>query len=109
MSNDLFLQLQDAMAGKDAEGTVREAFRIVPADRLVLASSLSIEDQVLTHLVCAASAQPRIFTLDTGRLFPETYETMERTMRRYGFRYEVLVPDTRELEDMGEAKKLDEE
>lgn len=98
--NDLLLQLQRAIDGKDGETAVREAFRIVPADRLVLASSLGIEDQVLTHLVCAVAARPRIFTLDTGRLFPETYETMERTMERYGFRYEVLTPDTQELEEM---------
>jgi len=100
MMTDLFFQLQRAIDGKDAEGAVREAFRILPADRLVLASSLGIEDQVLTHLVCAVAAKPRIFTLDTGRLFPETYETMEQTMQRYGFRYEVLSPDTRELEEM---------
>ncbi len=100
MMNDLLSRLQNAIEGKDAEGAVREAFRIVPAERLVLASSLSVEDQVLTHLVCAVTARPRIFTLDTGRLFPETYETMERTMQRYGFRYEVLAPDTRELEEM---------
>jgi phosphoadenosine phosphosulfate reductase len=98
--NDLFLQLQRALDGTSAETAVREAFRIVPAGRLVLASSLGIEDQVLTHLVCAVHAKPRIFTLDTGRLFPETYETMERTMQRYGFRYEVLAPDTGELEEM---------
>jgi phosphoadenosine phosphosulfate reductase len=100
MMNDLFLQLQRAVAGRDAEGTIREAFRLLPAARLVLASSLGLEDQILTHLVCAVHARPRIFTLDTGRLFPETYETMERTMQRYGFCYEVLVPDTGELQEM---------
>ncbi len=100
MMNDLLSRLQNAIEGKDAESMVSEALRIIPAERLVLASSLSIEDQVLTHLVCAVTARPRIFTLDTGRLFPETYETMERTMQRYGFRYEVLAPDTRELEEM---------
>jgi phosphoadenosine phosphosulfate reductase len=100
MMNDLFLKLQRTVEGEDAEGAVREAFRILPADRLVLASSLSIEDQVLTHLACAVHPKPRVFTLDTGRLFPETYETMEQTMQRYGFRYEVFSPDTRELEEM---------
>jgi len=98
--NDLFFKLQHAIDGKDAETTVREVLRILPAGRVVLASSLSVEDQVLTHLLCAVHARPRIFTLDTGRLFPETYETMERTMQRYGFHYEVLAPDTRELEEM---------
>jgi phosphoadenosine phosphosulfate reductase len=100
MMNDLCSKLQHAVEGKDAEDAVREAFRILPADRVVLASSLSIEDQVLTHMACAVTAKPRVFTLDTGRLFPETYEAMERTMQRYGFRYEVLAPDTRELEEM---------
>jgi len=100
MMNDLLSKLQRAIDGKDAETTVKEVFRILPADRLVLASSQSIEDQVLTHMACAVTAKPRIFTLDTGRLFPETYETMERTMQRYGFRYEILAPDTRELEEM---------
>jgi phosphoadenosine phosphosulfate reductase len=98
--NALFSRLQNALAGRDAGDTVRETLRILPAERVVLASSLSLEDQILTHLLCAVHAQPRIFTLDTGRLFPETYETMERTMQRYGFRYEVLAPDTRELEEM---------
>jgi phosphoadenosine phosphosulfate reductase len=84
MMNDLFSELQRAIEGKDAESAVREAFRILPADRVVLASSLGIEDQVLTHLVCVVTAKPRIFTLDTGRLFPETYETMEQTVQRYG-------------------------
>jgi phosphoadenosine phosphosulfate reductase len=98
--NDLFSGLYHAVDGKDAESLIREVLRILPTGRLVLASSQSIEDQVLTHLVCAVTATPRIFTLDTGRLFPETYETMERTMQRYGFRYEVLAPDTRELEEM---------
>jgi len=103
MMNPLFSELQHVIEGKDAEAAIREALEILPADRLVLASSLGIEDQVLTHLVCAVTARPRIFTLDTGRLFPETYETMEQTMQRYGFHYEVLSPDTRELEEMVRA------
>lgn len=84
----------------DAQGVIALVYETFIADRIVLASSLSREDQVLTHLVCAANSQPRIFTLDTGRLFPETYTTMEATMERYGFRYEFLLPDTDELRDV---------
>lgn len=68
--------------------------------RIVLASSLSVEDQVLTYLLTKATSRPRIFTLDTGRLSGETYQTMERTAQRYNFNYEVLFPDTVELEVM---------
>ncbi len=98
--NDLIFSLKLAVSGKDALDIVTEAFKLVSSNRIVLASSLSAEDQVLTHIVCSAVEKPRIFTLDTGRLFPEIYETMERTMERYGFHYEVLAPDTSEIEGM---------
>lgn len=97
-------ELARAIAGKDSRMVVVESLRVFGADRIVLASSLSGEDQVLTHLLCAATAAPRIFTLDTGRLFEETYATIEKTMERYGFRYEILAPDARELEEMVRAQ-----
>ena len=83
-----------------ASELVEMVVKLLRPSRVVLASSLSAEDQVLTHILCKVITKPRIFTLDTGRLFPETYETMEKTMQRYGFRYEILAPDTVELEKM---------
>lgn len=43
-------------------------------DSIALSSSLSIEDQTLTDMILKISPKARIFTLDTGRLFPETYQ-----------------------------------
>ncbi|NLE01390.1 MAG: phosphoadenylyl-sulfate reductase [Fibrobacter sp.] len=83
-----------------AEEILTAAVQTAGLSKVVLASSLSVEDQALTHMLCKSNVQPRIFTLDTGRLFPETYETMEKTMARYGFRYEILAPDSSELEEM---------
>ena len=100
MNNVLFVKLQENPAHIDAAGIVARAFALVGERRIVLASSLSVEDQVLTHLLCGATANPRIFTLDTGRLFPETYDAMERTMEHYGFRYEALAPESGELGKM---------
>jgi len=100
MNSDLYRQLREQTASTDAAGIIVGAIAHTGEGRIVLASSCSIEDQVLTHLLCKAVVKPRIFTLDTGRLFPETYDTMERTMERYGFRYESAVPDTRELENL---------
>lgn len=65
-----------------------------------LASSLGIEDQVLTDMICRIDASTRIFTLDTGRLFPETYSLIERTNMTYGIRIEVFFPDFRSVEKM---------
>ena len=68
-------------------------------DRLVLATSFSIEDQVLTHLLIGIEPGARIFTLDTGRQFQETYNVQMETQEKYGIRFEVLVPESDPLAD----------
>ncbi len=67
--NDYREQLRE----KDPEQTIRWALNEFGADRIVLASSFSIEDQVLTRIMAGVDDSARIFTLDTGRLFQETY------------------------------------
>lgn len=69
-------------------------------DRIALASSLSAEDQVLTHMVLSVNPAARIFILDTGRLHVETYDLIEATMKRYGMRYEILFPEAADVEEM---------
>jgi len=66
--------------------------------RTILASSLSIEDQVLTEIFAKNSTSPRIFFIDTGRHFQSTYDLMEETSSRYGFKYEVYAPSNEQLE-----------
>lgn len=65
--------------------------------RVALASSFGVEDQVLTHMLAQATPAPRIFTLDTGRQFQETYDTMQRSVERYAIRYEVYAPEADEV------------
>ena len=69
-------------------------------ERIALASSLGLEDQVLTDMLCKASAHPRIFTLDTGRLFPETYNLIDRTNLHYGIKIDVFFPKHEAVEKM---------
>ena len=68
--------------------------------RIALSSSLSIEDQALTDMVVQADKTARIFTLDTGRLFPETYQLIDRTNLTYGIKIEVFFPDYHEVQKM---------
>ena len=65
-----------------------------------LASSLSIEDQSITKMMCDIEKQPNIFTLDTGRVFPETYSLMERTNMTYGIKIKIFFPEAKEVEEM---------
>lgn len=62
-------------------------------------TSLGQEDQVLTHLLSTNKSRARIFTLDTGRLFPETYDLIARTQSRYQRSIDVLFPNQQDVED----------
>jgi len=73
---------------------------------IALASSMSIEDQVLTHMIHQIDPFVRIFTLDTGRLFPESYDLLDRTKERYGINIEVFFPDARKVEKMVNRKGI---
>lgn len=66
--------------------------------KVKFSSSLGQEDQVITDLICRNKIGIEIFTLDTGRLFYETYELMERTNARYKIKLKIYFPDAAEVE-----------
>ena len=61
-------------------------------DKAAFSSSLSWEDQLITHYIFANDLPIRVFTLDTGRIFPETYNVLNRTLDRYKKKIEVYFP-----------------
>ena len=67
---------------------------------VVLTSSLSNEDQLLTHYYCQVTKTPDIVVLDTGRLHPQTYDLMAETEKYYQFRYRVIMPDSNAVESL---------
>lgn len=95
-------QLQDLnqqAQGLSAEEIIRLAVKNFGA-RLTFASSLGEEDQVLTHMLSLEAPQVGIFTLDTGRLFPETYELMAKIQKRYPMSFKIYSPDAQAVEAM---------
>ncbi len=68
-------------------------------NKVALSSSLGAEDQVLTHMVTAINKKANIFTLDTGRLFPETYKLIDDTNKKYGIKIRVYFPKTEQIEE----------
>jgi phosphoadenosine phosphosulfate reductase len=68
--------------------------------RIAFSTSLGLEDQVLLHGIAQSSAAIDVFTLDTGRHFPETLETLETSERRYGIRIRLVAPAADELEQL---------
>lgn len=66
--------------------------------RIAFSTSLGIEDQAVFAAIAKADLQFDVFTLDTGRHFPETLETLETTEQQYGRRIRVVFPDADEVE-----------
>jgi phosphoadenosine phosphosulfate reductase len=74
--------------------------------KIAFSTSLGAEDQVITHMLAGLKNPVKIFTLDTGRLFQETYDTLEITQKKYGMTIEVYFPDASRVEQMVKAKGI---
>lgn len=68
------------------------------AGRVTFSSSFSFEDQVITHAILERKLPISIFTLDTGRLFAETYSVWSSTNERYQTKIKAYYPDQASLE-----------
>src|SRR5579875_3474816 len=62
-------------------------------------SSLGQEDQVLTDIIARNKLGVDIFTIDTGRLFPETYDLLERTGYRYNINITTCFPQAEAVQE----------
>ena len=89
---DRFLSLQKIIEGlsiPDALKTLNSAF----PNAVTFSTSFSFEDQAITDLIQKNTTGISVFTLDTGRLFPETYSTWSRTVEHYGINIKAFYPD----------------
>ena len=68
------------------------------AGKIAFSTSLGLEDQAVLAAIARSGTDIDIFTLDTGRLFPETLDTIDRSEQRFGLRIRVVAPDAAELE-----------
>lgn len=66
--------------------------------QVTFSSSFSFEDQAITHAIAENMLPISIFTLDTGRLFPETYSVWSSTNARYKIPIKAYYPDQSKLE-----------
>lgn len=74
--------------------------------KITFATSLGAEDQVITFMLSKIDKTANIITLDTGRVFPESYDLLHRTINRYGIAIKSYYPDTAQVEEMVNAKGI---
>jgi len=79
-----------------AEG-LQAASSLFPGE-VTFSTSFSAEDQIITHLIAEKQLAIQIFTIDTGRLFPETYRTWSRTIEKMEVSIQTWYPQAASLE-----------
>jgi phosphoadenosine phosphosulfate reductase len=75
-------------------------------NKVKFSTALGEEDQVLTHLISTLQLPIEIFTLDTGRLFAETYDLLSLTSAHYKKPIEVYFPEAFAVEQYVQNKGI---
>jgi phosphoadenosine phosphosulfate reductase len=83
--------------------TVRKLVR----GRVVFTTSFGLEDQAIAHAIFVQALEIEVVTLDTGRLFPQTYGLWAETERRYGQRIPAFYPDRARVESLIARQGID--
>jgi phosphoadenosine phosphosulfate reductase len=83
--------------GGTTPGERLASLRAALPGRIVFTTSFGLEDQAIAHLIFTQKLAIEVATLDTGRLFPETYELWAETEARYGARIRSFHPDAAAL------------
>jgi thioredoxin-dependent adenylylsulfate APS reductase len=94
---DRAAELERALTGLDLARRLT-AIRDAVSGPVVFTTSFGVEDQIILHHICEIGLNIDVVTLDTGRLFPETYATWQETEERYGRRIRAVYPEHAALE-----------
>lgn len=103
VSNGIETEINDLIENKSIEKSLRilsERFK----DKIVFSTSLGLEDQVITHFIFSNDIPIQIFTLDTGRLFNETYSVLNKTNEFYDKKIKVYFPKNDAVEKLVNEK-----
>ena len=102
MSFQLIDQVE-ALQQKAAELSIPEMLQHLTEtfpEKVTFSTSFSFEDQAISHNILHNELPIRIFTLDTGRLFPETYSVWSATNERYNTNIKAMYPNNELLEKL---------
>jgi phosphoadenosine phosphosulfate reductase len=72
--------------------------------KVVFSSSFGQEDQVITDAIFHNNININVFTLDTGRLFQDSYELMDSTKTKYNKTFDTYFPNTQRVEQLVKEK-----
>ena len=87
-------------------GNLEENIKLLSSssnEKIVFSTSFGIEDQVILHAIFSQKiTNIEVMTLDTGRLFPETYDLWDKTLLQYNASIKPYFPNTQQIEEFVE-------
>ncbi|MCX8080023.1 MAG: phosphoadenylyl-sulfate reductase [Bacteroidia bacterium] len=95
--------IKDKIKNKNAF-EILEFISNLKEEKPAFSSSLGMEDQVITHMIAKGKFNIEIFTLDTGRNFPEFYQVLNKTIKKYSIPIKTYFPDTEKVEALVNEK-----
>ena len=102
-SNEIGTGISDLIKNKSIEESLKTLAGLFK-DKIVFSTSLGLEDQVITHFIFSNDIPIQIFTLDTGRLFNETYSVLNKTNEFYDKKIKVYFPKNDAVEKLVNEK-----
>ena len=92
-------ELRNCLEGKSIEESMAILVNRFP-EKVIFTTSFGMEDQVISQIIFTNNLNIKVVTLDTGRLFSDTYETFYQTDMRYGKPIHVYFPDNKSVEKL---------
>lgn len=92
-------ELKEQLSGISAAARLKKLTSFFPG-KIIFTTSLGLEDQVITHEIFSNNLDIKVITLDTGRLFPETYDVLSKTQMIYKKKIHLYFPDYNAIEKL---------
>jgi phosphoadenosine phosphosulfate reductase len=96
-------KILEEIKGLEIEKSLEYLVNTFPGE-VIFSTSFGWEDQVISHIIFKNILPIKVFTLETGRLFPETYYVWNRTLEMYGKPIHAYYPDTTAVEKLVSSK-----
>ncbi len=97
MINSQLQEIGEHLKGLDEIESLKVLSELFPG-KVVFSTSFGLEDQAITDLIFSNNIDINVFTLDTGRMFSETYYTWNQTNERYHTKVKAYYPQQEALE-----------
>ena len=98
------VQANEFLKDKTAFAILDWSYKKFSSEKIKLSTSFGAEGMVLLHMLKNSVKAPKVFTIDTGRNFQETYDLWDKVVKKYNIPIEVYCPEAEDLQNLLRTK-----